>query len=107
MGKINDMSLNISFLGRIFKYGTISPITVSGFGLGTDNSLLGANTGINHRKLRGGLFGGGIKSIQLPRAKPEFELRNIPYPEQVKDQISQCCLNFNSSYYNSCFIQYI
>lgn len=78
--KITDIDGAQGILGQIFGFGTIIPITQSGFGLGADTSFaaMGGETKAS-KKL--GLFGfaGGGKEVQTPRARSYYELHGI-YP---------------------------
>jgi hypothetical protein len=72
-------------LGQIFGFGTIIPITQSGFGLGADQSFAGGGleTGVKKVNLFG--FAGGSKEVQTPRARSYYELHGAyPYKEVRK-----------------------
>ncbi len=80
--KITDINAKQGVLGQIFSFGTIIPISQSGFGLGSDKSFAGG--GIELKGKRGGLLGffGGGKDVQTPRARSYYELHGIyPYKE--------------------------
>jgi membrane protein YdbS with pleckstrin-like domain len=81
--KITDIDASQGILGKIFGFGTIIPITHSGFGMGDDASFaaLGAET---TPKKRLGFFGfvGGSRSVNTPRARSYYELHGVcPYGE--------------------------
>lgn len=81
--KIADLYVDQGLLGRIFNYGTIIPVTESGFGLGENASLaymsatLGRGSGINI-----GL--GGKKGVNRPRAATYFSLYGVSKPRKVR-----------------------
>jgi len=77
--KISDINSKQGILGQIFGFGTIIPISQSGFGLGTDTAFAagGVQVGGKKGKLMG-LFGGG-KEVQTPRTRSYYELHGI-YP---------------------------
>jgi len=83
--KITDINAKQGVLGQIFSFGTIIPISQSGFGLGSDKSFAagGVQLGEKRAKLLG-IFGGG-KEVQTPRARSYFELHGVhPYKEVRK-----------------------
>ena len=72
-------------MGQIFGFGTIIPISQSGFGLGTDTSFAGGGVQIGEKKAKlMGFFGGG-KEVQTPRTRTYFELHGVfPYNKVKK-----------------------
>jgi len=80
--KITDINAKQGILGQVFSFGTIIPISQSGFGLGSDKSFAagGVEVGAKRAKFLG-LFGGG-KELQTPRARSYYELHGVhPYKE--------------------------
>ena len=86
--KITDVNTKQGILGQIFGFGTIIPISQSGFGLGSDQSFAGGGLeGGGNKKV--GLFGffGGGREVQTPRTRSYYELHGI-YPfKDVKNII--------------------
>ena len=83
--KITDVDAKQGVLGQIFSFGTIIPISQSGFGLGSDKSFAagGIELGGKSTKLLG-VFGGG-KELQTPRSRSYYELHGVyPYKEIKK-----------------------
>jgi membrane protein YdbS with pleckstrin-like domain len=83
--KITDVDAKQGVLGQIFSFGTIIPISQSGFGLGSDKSFAagGVELGGKSTKLLG-VFGGG-KELQTPRARSYYELHGVyPYKDIKK-----------------------
>ena len=82
--KITDVYVSQGILGRIFNFGTVIPISGSGFGLGSDSAYAfgGATTPIGKGTVGGG-FGGG-KSVQRPRAATYFSLFGISDPKKIR-----------------------
>jgi len=80
--KITDIDAKQGILGQIFSFGTIIPISQSGFGLGSDQSFAAGGVELGAKKARLlGLFGGG-KEVQTPRARSYYELHGVhPYKE--------------------------
>jgi membrane protein YdbS with pleckstrin-like domain len=78
--KISDINTKQGILGQIFGFGTVIPISQSGFGLGNDQSFAGGGVqgGVTKRIGLLGFFGGG-KGIQTPRTRSYYELHGI-YP---------------------------
>ena len=83
--KITDINAKQGVLGQIFGFGTIIPISQSGFGLGTDTSFAGGGVQIGEKKAKlMGFFGGG-KEVQTPRTRTYFELHGVfPYNKVKK-----------------------
>ena len=84
--KISDINAKQGVLGQIFSFGTIIPISQSGFGLGSDESFAAGGVQIGGKKGGGilGIFGGG-KEVQTPRTRSYYELHGVyPYKEVKK-----------------------
>jgi len=83
--KISDINAKQGILGQIFGFGTIIPISQSGFGLGSDESIAAGGIQLGGKKAGFfGLFGGG-KEVQTPRARSYYELHGVhPYKEVKK-----------------------
>jgi membrane protein YdbS with pleckstrin-like domain len=83
--KITDINAKQGVLGQIFGFGTIIPISQSGFGLGADQSFAAGGVELGTKKTRlMGLFGGG-REVQTPRARSYYELHGVhPYKEVKK-----------------------
>ena len=83
--KITDINAKQGVLGQIFGFGTIIPISQSGFGLGSDNSFAGGGLQVGEKKTKLlGFFGGG-KEVQTPRTRSYFELHGVyPYNKVKK-----------------------
>jgi len=87
--KISDINAKQGIIGQIFGFGTIIPISQSGFGLGSDKSMAGGGVMLGQKKAKlFGMFGGG-KEVQTPRARSYYELHGVyPYKE-VKKLVEQ------------------
>ena len=83
--KISDINSKQGILGQIFGFGTIIPISQSGFGLGSDNSFAAGGVQMGEKKVKFlGLFGGG-KELQTPRTRSYYELHGVfPYKDIKK-----------------------
>ena len=83
--KITDINAKQSIIGQIFGFGTIIPISQSGFGLGSDKSEAAGGVMLGEKKAKFfGLFGGG-KEVQTPRARSYYELHGVyPYKDIKK-----------------------
>lgn len=83
--KITDIDAKQGVLGQIFGFGTIIPISQSGFGLGSDKSFAAGGVQVGSKKIGLlGLFGGG-REVQTPRARTYYELHGVhPYKEIKK-----------------------
>jgi len=83
--KISDINAKQGIMGQIFGFGTIIPISQSGFGLGADKSFAAGGVQMGTKKTK--LFGlaGGEKEVQTPRSRSYFELHGVhPYKEVKK-----------------------
>jgi membrane protein YdbS with pleckstrin-like domain len=83
--KISDINSKQGILGQIFGFGTIIPISQSGFGLGSDSTFAAGGVDLGEKKVKFlGLFGGG-KEVQTPRARSYHELHGVfPFKEIKK-----------------------
>lgn len=80
--KITDIHSEQGILGQIFGFGTIIPVSASGFGLGSDQTFAAGGVEVGGKKI--GLLGlaGGGKEVQTPRSRSYYELHGIhPYKE--------------------------
>ncbi|OUJ18202.1 putative membrane protein containing bPH2 domain [Methanonatronarchaeum thermophilum] len=89
--RVNDLVVQKSFLGKWFDYGTILPITASGFGLTSDMSMAGGGVGGSLDRFGGGLgLGfGGLKGIQDARGRPYYILYGVSESERIYRKISE------------------
>ncbi len=83
--KISDINSEQGILGQIFGFGTIIPISQSGFGLGADQSFAAGGIQVGEKKAKFfGLVGGG-REVQTPRTRSYYELHGVhPYKEIKK-----------------------
>jgi hypothetical protein len=82
--KITDVTVSQGILGRIFNFGTVTPISASGFGLGADSAQAFTAAGVSIKKgMFSGGFGGG-KSVLRPRAATYFSLHGISNPKKIR-----------------------
>ena len=87
--KISDINAKQGVLGQIFGFGTIIPISQSGFGLGSDQSFAAGGVQLGAKKVKFmGLFGGG-KEVQTPRARSYYELHGVHPYKPVKKMVEE------------------
>jgi len=84
--KITDINSRQGILGQIFGFGTIIPVSESGFGLGSDKSLAGGGIEVGSKKARLFGFAGGGKEVQTPIARSYYELHGV-YPFKEVQQL--------------------
>lgn len=88
--KIEDLILHQSFLGSIFGFGTLIPISASGIGTGQDSAFVSGEAGM---KLPKGptisVQVGGGKSVTVPRAPSFYSLYGVKKPSELKECIIQ------------------
>lgn len=76
--KISDLIMETNLLGRIFRFGSITPLTGSGMGVGMDIALAGAGMSKNAGGKSVGIGFGGGKTISTPRSRSSYILFGIP-----------------------------
>lgn len=94
--KINDLAMVQGLLGRILNYGTVVPITASGFGLGEDLASAGIGSGIGiGGKLPSpvglglGFSASGGRAVQIPRGRTYHTLYGVPRPREVQETVAR------------------
>ena len=87
--KIADIDAKQGILGQIFGFGTIIPISQSGFGLGSDKTMAAGGVEAGTKKVR--LFGfvGGGKEVQTPIARSYYELHGVYPYNNVKQLVEE------------------
>jgi hypothetical protein len=87
--KISDLNYKQGIIGQIFGFGTITPISQSGFGLGSDKSVAGGGVMLGGKTAKiFGAFGGG-KEVQNPMARSYYELHGVYPYKKVKKIVEQ------------------
>jgi membrane protein YdbS with pleckstrin-like domain len=92
---LEDLQTRRSFIGRIFGFGTIIPITASNIGTGYDEVMVNESPGLfTGDSLRSGVAGkvpkttaDGKKTIEVAMANPEEVLYEVPDPNGIKAAI--------------------
>ncbi len=80
--KIADIDAKQGVLGQIFGFGTIIPVSQSGFGLGSDKTMAAGGVEVGGTKARLFGFAGGGKEVQTPIARSYYELHGVyPYKD--------------------------
>lgn len=91
--KVTDIDAKQGILGQIFGFGTIIPISQSGFGLGSDQSFAAGGVEVGTKKAGFlGLFGGG-KEVQTPRARSYYELHGVHPYKEIKNLVENMVQN--------------
>lgn len=87
--KITDINAKQGIIGQIFGFGTITPISQSGFGLGSEKSMAAGGVMVGSKKAK--LFGaiGGGKEVQDPMARSYFELHGIYPYKKIKKLVEE------------------
>lgn len=89
--KISDLVVEKGWLGRLFNYGSVIPITESGFGLGEDISTVtvaGTGSAIpKDSKVTTAVSGG--RTVNVPKGRSFYVLFGVRNPNAVSDVISQ------------------
>jgi len=102
--KINDLALVQGLIGRILDFGTVIPVTASGFGLGEDSASAGIGTGIGTGgraplPLGVGLSASGGRAVQIPRGRTYHTLYGVRRPREVQEAIARMIQKRMSSSY--------
>jgi len=97
--KINNLVLNQPFLGKIFNFGTIIPITASGLGMGADAAAVTVAAGSMSDDSFSGVAVTGERSIQVPRTRSAYALFGIENPKKVYDMISELMRDYSEAPY--------
>ena len=84
--KIADIDAKQGVLGQIFSFGTIIPVSQSGFGLGSDKAMAAGGVEVGTTKARLFGFAGGGKEVQTPIARSYYELHGV-YPYKSVKQL--------------------
>ena len=86
--KITEIFVDQGFLGKLFNFGSIIPITPSGIGTGEDAAKVtvgtGAAQGVGPSQIGVGVGVTGEKSVTVPRGRSAFILYGVPNPDEIK-----------------------
>jgi hypothetical protein len=87
---IMDLVTNQGFLGRLFGFGTVSPITSTHLGMGDKNSALMVGGGVKGPLGKGGIIVAktGGRSKKEPDEDPSLTLLGVPNPRDVVSLIA-------------------
>lgn len=100
---ITDLDGTQGILGRIFNYGTLIPVTQSGFGLGNDTSEAHIGVGVGGQKMGAaagiGVAAGGGKEVQVGRARTYNALTGVRPYRDVKYLMETLVQNATSTPY--------
>ena len=87
---IEDIKMEQGIVGTIMGYGTVLPLTGSGLGTGSDESMVIAGSGAEVKGLGSvGLLGGSRTSSKRIRHNPHDCLYGVPQPSKVRDLITE------------------
>jgi hypothetical protein len=87
-GKVDDLIVHQSLLGRIFNFGTIIPISASGIGTGSDQAFVAVHGGMQMASgPKISVEVGGGKSVTVPRAPSFYSLYGVSNPAVLKEVI--------------------
>jgi len=80
--KVADIDAKQGILGQIFGFGTIIPVSQSGFGLGSNKTMAAGGLAVGSKKAKLFGFAGGGKEVQTPIARSYYELHGVyPYKD--------------------------
>tara|TARA_B110000881_G_scaffold12925_1_gene9687 strand:- start:395 stop:775 length:381 start_codon:yes stop_codon:yes gene_type:complete len=87
---IEDIKMEQGVVGTIFGYGTVLPLTGSGLGTGSDESMMIVGSGTEVKGLGSiGFAGGSRSSSKRIRHNPHDCLFGVPSPSKVRDLITE------------------
>lgn len=95
--QITDLITESGFLGGVFNYSSVIPLTSSGMGTGEEEAKVevGAGGGASQDLKAGRIgMGGGLsvtggRSVTVPRSRSYFVLYGIPNPDEVRGMITE------------------
>ena len=87
---IEDIKMEQGIVGTILGYGTVLPLTGSGLGTGSDETMIIAGSGTDVKGLGSiGFAGGSRASSKRIRHNPNDCLYGVPNPAKVRDLITE------------------
>ena len=87
---IEDIKMEQGVVGTVLGYGTVLPLTGSGLGTGSDESMVMAGSGTEVKGLGSiGFAGGSRTSSKRIRHNPKDCLYGVPKPSKVRDLITE------------------
>ena len=86
---IEDIKMEQGIFGTIFGYGTVLPLTGSGLGTGTDESMVVAGSGTEIKGMSLGIGGASRNSSRSIRHNPHDCLFGVSSPSKVRDLITE------------------
>ena len=86
---IEDIKMEQGIFGTIFSYGTVLPLTGSGLGTGTDESMVVGGTGTEVKGMSLGIGGAARNSSRSVRHNPHDCLFGVSSPSKVRDLITE------------------
>ena len=86
---IEDIKMEQGIFGTIFGYGTVLPLTGSGLGTGTDESMVVGGTGTEVKGMSLGIGGAARNSSRSVRHNPHDCLFGVASPSKVRDMITE------------------
>lgn len=86
---IEDLKLDQGMIGRIFDFGNVNPLTGSGIGTGSEDSIAVVGAGKNVEGVTLSAAGGSKRSVTQSRPSPTDTLYGVPDPSKVRTVISQ------------------
>ena len=84
---ITDVVVHKGLVGRIFDFGDIVPITMSGLGLGEDMAGVAVGKDVKRLGVEVAVMGG--RTVKVPRARTFMQLFGVPDPERVRNVINK------------------
>jgi len=84
--RITDIIVQKGFLGKLFNFGNIIPITASGIGTGTDQAHVAIGLGgtIPKTEIKSGTAVSGGKIVTVPRGRESYILFGVPNPDNIR-----------------------
>ena len=86
---IEDIKMEQGIFGTIFGFGTVLPLTGSGLGTGSDESMVAGGTGTEVKGMSLGIGGAARNSSRSVRHNPHDCLFGVSSPSKVRDMITE------------------
>ncbi len=97
--RISDLIMSTGVLGKIFHFGSIIPVSQSGFGLGEDTAGAAAGVGTTRGRLVGGALVFGSKGASTPRSATYYSIYGVPGVKSVYNTLSELVHSYSEAPY--------
>ncbi len=97
--RVSDLVMSTGLLGKIFHFGSIIPVSQSGFGLGEDTAGAAAGVGTTKGRLIGGALVFGSKGVSTARSSTYYSIYGVPNVKSVYNTLSDLVHSYSEAPY--------